>query len=110
MGHRPLQKMSNLDRAKQFAPFSALKGLERALRAREAQAENRKELTDDAAEDMNGILCTLSPGQTVTVTFYESGSYRSLTGTVEIIDTLSRTMTVEGVKILFSDLYSLYTD
>ena len=36
-------KMSREDRAKQFLPFAALKGYEEALRAKEAEVENRSE-------------------------------------------------------------------
>lgn len=38
MAHKPKQKMSMEDRAKQFLPFAALKGLPEALAAREEQA------------------------------------------------------------------------
>lgn len=34
-------KMSREDRAKQFMPFAALKGYEEALRAKEAEVEER---------------------------------------------------------------------
>ena len=44
MVNRP--KMSREDRAKQFMPFDALKGLQEALREKEIEYEQRKELTE----------------------------------------------------------------
>lgn len=42
MGHKPLTKMSQQDRAKQFMPFAALKGLPEALRRKERLSVERK--------------------------------------------------------------------
>ncbi len=43
MGHRPVSKMPVSERAKQFAPFSALGGLEQALKKKEEEAELKAE-------------------------------------------------------------------
>ncbi len=41
MPKKPSEKMSIEDRAKQFAPFSALKGLDEALKKKEWEMESR---------------------------------------------------------------------
>ena len=38
---------NNLDRAKQFLPFDALKGFRKALEEKEKIYENKKDLSDD---------------------------------------------------------------
>ena len=48
--------MSRVQRAKQFAPFSALKGLEEALAEKEREYEPQAELSDDAAEELDRCL------------------------------------------------------
>lgn len=51
MPTRPHQKMSITDRAKQFAPFSALNGLDAALRKKEWEVETRQRLERQIIKD-----------------------------------------------------------
>lgn len=53
MGHKPLSKMSRQDRAKQFMPFAALKGLPEALKKKERLTVERIELSDCMKEELN---------------------------------------------------------
>lgn len=59
MGNKQLAKMPRKDRAKQFAPFSALKGLEEALEYRVfmRETENYKEnqVCEKILEDYNHL-------------------------------------------------------
>ena len=57
-------------RAKQFAPFDALKGLKEAIAAKERRPTPRRELTEYAKEQVNKALTELRKGQQVTVIFY----------------------------------------
>ena len=47
-------------RAKQFSMFDALKGLKEALAAKERQPEPRKELAQDAIEELNRTINELA--------------------------------------------------
>ena len=67
--------MSRVQRAKQFAPFSALKGLEEALAEKEREYEPQAELSDDAAEELDRCLRELQKGTAVTVKDYRGGGY-----------------------------------
>ena len=71
-------------RAKQFAPFDALKGLKEAIAAKEKRPEPRRELTDYMKEQINNTLTELRKGQQVTVVFYGRMEHDTLqiTGTV----------------------------
>ena len=75
-------------RAKQFSMFDALKGFKEALAAKERQPEPRRELAQDAIEEINRTLCALQPGDMITVIYYCSygEEYRQLTGHVEKVD------------------------
>ena len=42
-------QFSRTNRAKQFLPFDALKGLQEALREKEIQYEDRKELSEETS-------------------------------------------------------------
>ena len=46
----------NVDRAKQFLPFEALKGFKEAIRMIENKGDTKKELSEDNKNDINNIL------------------------------------------------------
>ena len=53
------KRMNRLDRAKQFAPFDALKGFNDAVASKEVQYEERKELNDEDKRELDVKLNTL---------------------------------------------------
>lgn len=42
--------------------------------------------------------------------FYDKGHYRSLQGTVEMVDSIGRKLCLAGVKIPFEDLWEVKLD
>ena len=105
--------MNREDRAKQFLPFDALKGLQEELRRREEAAlrTERREPSEEAAEVLSRRLNLLKKGSRVHVTYYEGGHYHSLTASVMKVDTVHGilTVTVSGEKreIALIDLFGL---
>ena len=75
-------------RAKQFSMFDALKGLKEALAAKERQPEPRKELAQDAIEELNRTLCSLQLDEMVLVVYYcqYREKYCQITGRIDKID------------------------
>jgi len=65
--------MTVADRAKQFAPFSALRGLPEELAQKERIYQPRKILSSDMAEQLDRMLQTVHPGHMVTVVYYRGG-------------------------------------
>ena len=105
--------MKREDRAKQFLPFDAMKGLDAAMRRVEELAERteRIELGEEDAEELSSALSRLTRGDKVTATYYRAGRYLTHRGTVTRIDTVRRTLTMDdGVIIPFDDLFSLTSD
>ena len=96
-------------RAKQFAPFDALKGLKEAIAAKEKRPEPRRELTDYMKEQINNTLSELRKGQKVTVVYYGSMEQDTLqiTGTVMKVDPYWQTLQVNKVAIDFSEIYKI---
>lgn len=96
-------------RAKQFAPFDALKGLNEAIAAKERRPEPRRELTDYMKEQINEMLSELHKGQLVTVVYYGSLEQETLqiTGTVMKVDAYWQTLQVNKVTIDFSEIYDI---
>lgn len=99
---RPKMSMSN--RAKQFAPFDALKGFQEALRKKEKMPVPKKELADEKAEEINEKLKQLTIGKLITVVYYNDGEYIQLTGTVVKIEKNKRYLQMAEIIIPIDDI------
>ena len=99
---RPKMSMSN--RAKQFAPFDALKGFQEALRKKEKMPVPKKELAEEKAEEINEKLKQLTTGKLITVVYYNDGEYIQLTGTVVKIEKNKRYLQMAETIIHFDDI------
>ena len=105
----PRAPMPHSRRAKQFAPFDALKGLKEAIVAKEKRPEPRRELTDYAKEQINHALSQLQKGQQVTVVYFcsQEQETQQITGTVMKVDAHWKVLFVDQVYIDFSDIYEI---
>ena len=105
----PRAPMPPSRRAKQFAPFDALKGLKEAIAAKEKRPEPRRELTDYAKEQINQALSQLRKGQQVTVVYYcsQDQETQQITGTVMKVDAHWKVLFVDQVDIDFSEIYEI---
>lgn len=92
--------MGNLDRARQFMPFDALKGLQEALRAKEIEIESRKELSEESLFELNEQLQRIAPGDRVKIEFYKNQQYVWKAGIVTDIDVLGRKVILDENEII----------
>jgi uncharacterized protein YpbB len=99
--------MSRQDRAKQFMPFAALKGLPEALKKKERLTVERIELSDCMKEELNEKFLQLETGKMATVTYYLQGEYVKLTGMVAKIDCCYRVLRIVDVGIHFDDIIDI---
>ncbi|MBQ5430126.1 MAG: hypothetical protein IIU28_00580 [Lachnospiraceae bacterium] len=134
MQHIP-SKMPNAQRAKQFLPFAAVRGLDIALQKAEESLTmiERPDLSEETREQINATLSLLyeeyrtvrerlaklrhsegihdDPGDLtfplVTVTYFDRGFCRRLTGVLSGLDPNRRVLSVVKTEIAFSDLLSI---
>lgn len=106
---RKPQRMSNHDRAAQFAPFAALTGYEAAIDETARITESAVELSDDGIAILNDKLRRLEPGEKISVVYFQpddrkaGGAYVRYTGRVKKLDDIRRMLVMaEGGEILFS--------
>lgn len=101
--------MNREDRAKQFAPFEALKGLREALAEKELEHEKnaRRDLSDETAQEIQNNLIKLTKGDIVEVICYESGYYITVKGQVNKINIVYRYIMIGDGKIFFEDIYDI---
>lgn len=97
------------ERAKQFMPFAALRGLPEALAEKEKVRVPRRVLSDEQMEILNQKLLRLHPGEIVTVVYYDEKerTYRQLTGAVARVEAHRCLLQIGSASIAFADLFDL---
>lgn len=102
-------RMLRQNRAKQFAPFAAVKGHAEAIRSKEKIIVPRRILSEDAAELLNRKLLQIQKNDIVTAVYYseEDCQYLQVTGMVAKIDFTCYVLQVVETEILFDHLYDL---
>lgn len=109
MGSKPKKHMSISDRAKQFSPFAAVVGLDKALaeKEREMFKTEKLELSEDGAVKLNKILSELKKGDRVKAEYYFDGEYLTAEGVVRAFDAVNRMLMINETKIGFDELYDI---
>lgn len=97
------------DRAKQFAPFDALRGLREALEQKERIIVEKIDLSDERKEDLDLALHQISPNDIITVIYFCNGEYLKITGMVSGFFPTSRILQIVNTKINFDDIYDIQT-
>lgn len=110
MGNKPKTKMSVSDRAKQFMPFAALKGLPEALSAKEKIIVDKHLLTEEQESELDFRIRQLAPGAIATIIYYSDGEYIQITGRLARIDPASRLLQIVNTRISFDDIYDIIAE
>lgn len=95
------------DRAKQFMPFAAVKGLTDALAKKEKILVPKRELSDDYRDELDHTLSQIRLGDMVTVVYFHEDEYIRITGLVSRIDRSSGYIQIVNTKISFDDIDSI---
>ena len=79
--------MDRVQRAKQFAPFDALKGLQDALRLAEYEHESviKGELSEDDTMAISNVLRDINKGDIVEVEYFIDGHTFITTGAIKLM-------------------------
>ena len=107
MAKRPKNKMPVSDRAKQFMPFAALKGLPEALAAKEKIVVPKVSLSPEKEEELDLKMRCLKHGEIATVVYFSNGEYIKICGMVARIDETSRILQIVHTKIAFDDILDI---
>lgn len=92
--------MGRVDRAKLFMPFDALKGLDKILREKEKETEQRKELTEESLMELQEELNKIEMGNNVFIKYYKNNKYVDITGIVTKIDYNKKKIIINGTTII----------
>ena len=104
MGYEKRIKMSQEERAKQFLPFSAVRGLEEALerKRQELFVEVPHVLMSDAEEEIDNTLKEIEKGDIVEIEYYDGEKNRTVEGPVDSVRNKTRDIVVDGKVYCFS--------
>lgn len=100
--------MNRTQRAKQFAPFDALKGLQDALRLKEYQHERvaKGDIQEDKANEISKVLLGLEKNDVVQVTYFADGHSLQSEGKAKI-DVEKKIIQIDKTKIKLDDLLDI---
>lgn len=101
--------MTREQRAKQFMPFDAMKGLQEALRDREerhARVE-RHEISEEQQRQNEAVILKLRKGNAVQIECYRSFHDVTLRGRITAIDIPRHFLAVGEEKVFFDDIYRI---
>ncbi len=101
--------MTRAERAKIFAPFDAMKGLQEALRDREERhcRVERHEISEEQQEHNSEVFAKLTKGMRVQLDYYSAFHDVTGSGTVTEISTVFRYLKLGTEKIFFCDIYDI---
>lgn len=102
-----MEKNSKADRARQFMPFSALRGFEAMIREQTREVTPKRELSEYRAASLSKKMHALQRGDMVCVTYYDRDSYIKLEGIVSDVDIPMRQLRVIKTVIPFDDIWEL---
>lgn len=101
--------MTREQRAKQFMPFDAMKGLKEALANREERHNRveKRELSEDTIEHISTMLGRLELGMEATIEHYRAYHDVVSTGRVKAMDLAFKYILLDAEKIYFDNIYDI---
>ncbi|MBQ7362949.1 MAG: hypothetical protein IJW48_05910 [Clostridia bacterium] len=100
-------KESYQPRAKQFLPYASLRGFDEIVARKRKIKEPRRELGEDAAEELSRMLSSLRGGESISVVYYKVDSYVQTSARLLRVDMLKGELVLDGGRIQISDIFSL---
>lgn len=96
------------ERAKQFMPFDALKGLKEALRLKEYKHEKIQmgDLPEEEIEEISKILSSLKKGDSVNVSIFDDGYIKNISGIIKL-DLEKKSFSIENQTYLLEQLIKI---
>ena len=90
--------MNRVARAKQFLPFDALKGLQEALKEKEIEYEEKKELSEDTLSELNDKFNQVENEKRIKLKYYKNGRYSEIEGIATNIDYIKKKIQINKTE------------
>ena len=94
------------DRARQFLPFDAMKGLQEALRAKEYEMEaaSKGSVSSEQAAEISNALANIDADKTYEATYFKDGHYLTVKGKA-LLKEYESELLIGDLRINLSDLF-----
>ncbi len=89
---------NTVNRAKQFLPFDALKGLKEELRKKETEHQERIELSEESLIELENKFNSIEKGCSIKIRYYKNTSYIELTGLITGIDYIRKKIQINNTE------------
>lgn len=99
--------MTNVERAKQFMPFAALRGFDDVISDKEKIRKEKIELSEDEIESINSVMTEIKKGVLVKITYFDFDGYITEEGLVSEVDFVFKHLKIIKKKIDFTDIYKI---
>lgn len=101
-------RMPRINRAAQFFPFDALKGLQESLRIKEFEHDKitMSELSEEQAKRLSKILLEFDKGDILEVTYFKDGYYINESGSAKLIPE-EGLLVIAEMKIPIDNIYNI---
>lgn len=107
MVNKPRSPMPVSERAKQFLPFAAVKGLTEALARKDKVLVPKVEMSEELAAKLDEKMHHIQKGSIVTVTYFCDDEYIQLTGRFTRSDDITHRLQIDESKIEFDDVLDI---
>lgn len=97
----------DLERAKLFNSFDALKGFKEALKLQEKIIEEKKNLSSDLKDELNNKLNKLNKGDRVLIKYYYDLEYIESIGVIKKIDIIYKKIYLLNTVIDIDDIFDI---
>ena len=98
---------NNSNRAKQFMPFDALKGLKEEIKRREIIKENKKILSTEQNNYLDNIIKSLKKNNLVKIKYYKELNYIETIDKIKKIDNIYKKIYLSNTIINFDDIITI---
>ena len=99
---------SRVSRAKQFLPFDALKGFSEALREKEIEYEEKRDLSEESLIELNDKFNQIEKGDYIKIKYYKNGRYIEIKGIVTNIDYTKKKIQInKNINVNTCDIVSI---
>ena len=98
---------NNIDRAKLFMPFDALKGLKEEIRKREVLKDSRKVLSCEQDIELDNIIRKLKKNDLIRIKYYYELNYIETIDRIKKIDNIYNKIILLNTIISFDDIMEI---
>lgn len=90
-----------------FSPSTASPDTAASFGKQGGKKRKKRPLSEDRAAMLDSMAGNLRKGELLQITFYDRDCYRTILGTLEMVDSIGRRLCLEGKKIDFEDIWEI---